>query len=304
MIRPPSRANIKQTVRKLPGMSSAAQISRPIAAQSKEKTRKSGLCATVRSHASNFRTVCKIFAPRAAPFEINSLRGAEYKGGILTVILKLFDRIVGADGGSPLWLGFASLFASTAPRRLVSRRWRSRSLDTLPRDGREVAGTFPARPRKFPAHSLLGRKKFRARNAPGICPQPMESLALSAGFFADSAEIREIPCLFPACREFLLGEDASLERRAEPLHRRAEFREAGRDHAHVVDRHRLAAREPHDEEAHRDAVVQVRGDEPAAARRPASDDKIVALEFDARRPPPQGPPRRRRAGRSPRPGVH
>src|SRR5271166_5447789 len=179
--------------------------------------------------------------------------------------------------GSPLLLGFATQSASSPPRRLVSRRWRSR-LNTLFRDGREVAGRsllgrinslrIPCSGEK---NSLLGMRREFARN-------PLDSLTLSVPFFVDSAETRKIPCLFPACREFLVGEEASIERRAEPLHRRTEFREAGRDHAHVVDRYWFSAREPQDEEAHRDAVVHVRGHEPAAARRPAFDDEIVALD--------------------------
>src|SRR5271166_4972426 len=68
----------------------------------------------------------------------------------------------------------------------------------------------------------------------------------------------------------------SLERRAEPLHCGAEFGKAGRNHCDVVNRHRLPAREPHDEEAHRNSVIHLGRDKPAAARAPAFDDEIVA----------------------------
>ena len=54
---------------------------------------------------------------------------------------------------------------------------------------------------------------------------------------------------------------------------------AGGDHGGVVDRHRFPAREPHDQEAHGDAVIHMGRDQAAALRDAAAlDDEIVALD--------------------------
>ena len=93
----------------------------------------------------------------------------------------------------------------------------------------------------------------------------------------------------------------SYEARAEALHQRAEIREAGGDHRRVVDRHRLQRRQPHDQEAHGDAMVEMSGDagrlRPAAGRRHERSGR--RRRSRARPPRRQGPRRRRRAGRSP-----
>jgi hypothetical protein len=56
-------AEILQTVRKLRGALSAAQNFAAYDRAEQKKSRKSVLCATVRSLASSFRTVCLICAP-------------------------------------------------------------------------------------------------------------------------------------------------------------------------------------------------------------------------------------------------
>ncbi len=99
---------------------------------------------------------------------------------------RLSDGIT-VDGGSPLLRGFASRSASSAPRRLVWRRWRSR-LNTLSWDGREIVRTFPARPHKFPA-----------RNAQGICAQLIGFLgpfgAVFRRFGRNSRNSLPFPCM-------------------------------------------------------------------------------------------------------------
>src|SRR5262245_23599816 len=55
------------------------------------------------------------------------------------------------------------------------------------------------------------------------------------------------------------------ERRAQPLHQRAELGKAGGDHGGVVDRDRPVGAEAERQEGHGDAVVEVGGDRAAAA---------------------------------------
>ena len=67
---------------------------------------------------------------------------------------------------------------------------------------------------------------------------------------------------------------------AELPHQRDEGREARLDHGAVVDGHRVAGGEPHDEERHGDAVVEMGRDRAAARDRAAEPvhDEIVALD--------------------------
>src|SRR3546814_4098173 len=60
---------------------------------------------------------------------------------------------------------------------------------------------------------------------------------------------------------------------------RGEAGEAGADHARRIDRHGMLAREAHDEEAHGNAMVVMRGHVGAAGGRAAEalDDEAVAI---------------------------
>ncbi len=75
---------------------------------------------------------------------------------------------------------------------------------------------------------------------------------------------------------------AGAEKRApSALHERDELGKARRHHARVVDRHRLAAGQPHGEKCHGDAVVEVRRDRAAAAHAARATDR-ERIAFGAR----------------------
>ena len=93
--------------------------------------------------------------------------------------------------------------------------------------------------------------------------------------------------------------------RAEPRHQRPEGRKAGGDHGLVVDRHRLLRREPHDEKAHGDAMVEMGFDQAAARNfaRAALDDEVVAFDGRNRRHWRRARRRSPPAGRIPLPAI-